>query len=276
MAKLLLGVVILAFGIYLAVAISLFVFQRRLIYPADPTRHSPAEVGLDIVRETRLDTPDGETLVAWYAPAQPGQPTLLYFHGNGGTLRIRADRIRRFLGEGLGVFMPAYRGYSGSTGSASEPALIADSKLAYDHLLGQGLRAENIVIYGESLGTGVAVQLAADRRAAAMVLEAPYVSLIDIAQRQYRFIPVKFFLLDTFASVDHIARINAPLLVMHGTEDRVIPLDSGQALFDAASQPKQMAVLRGAGHSDVYAFGAIQILRRFIDEHIRQPAMTGR
>jgi fermentation-respiration switch protein FrsA (DUF1100 family) len=276
MAKLLLGVVTLALSLYLALAISLLVFQRRLIYPADPARHSPAEAGLDTVREVSLKTADGETLVAWHAPARPGQPTLLYFHGNGGTLLARADRIRRFLGDGLGVFMPAYRGYSGSTGSPSEAALIADAKLAHDHLLGMGLRPEDIVIYGESLGTGVAVQLAADRRAAGVVLDAPYTSLLDIARLHYPFIPVKLFLLDTFASVDHIKRIDAPLLVMHGTEDRVIPLESGKALYDAANQPKQMAVLRGAGHSDLYAFGAMQILRRFIDEQVRQPVMTGR
>jgi uncharacterized protein len=276
MAKLLLGVVILTLGLYLALAISLFVFQRRLIYPADSARHSPAEAGLDTVQEVSLKTADGETLVAWHAPARPGQPTHLYFHGNGGTLQVRADRIRRFVADGLGVFMPAYRGYSGSTGSPSEAALIADAKLAHDHLLGMGLRPEDIVIYGESLGTGVAVQLAADRQSAGVVLDAPYASLLDIAQRHYRFIPVKLFLMDTFASIDHITRIDVPLLVMHGTEDRVIPLESGKALYDAADQPKQMAVLEGAGHSDLYAFGAMQILRRFIDEHIRQPVMTGR
>src|SRR5688572_6205879 len=178
MAKLLLGFVIFVLGAYLVVAISLFVFQRRLIYPADPTRHLPAEAGLDTVREVSLKAADGETLVAWHAPARPGQPTLLYFHGNGGTLLVRAERIRRFLGDGLGVFMPAYRGYSGSTGSPSEAALIADAKLAHDYLIGMGLPPEQIVIYGESLGTGVAVQLAADRRAAGVVLDAPYSSLL--------------------------------------------------------------------------------------------------
>jgi fermentation-respiration switch protein FrsA (DUF1100 family) len=272
MAKLLIGAVLLAAGLYLAIALSLFAFQRRLIYPADPARHSPAEAGLDIVREVTLSTPDGAELVAWYAPAQPGRPTLLYFHGNGGSLMIRADRIRRFLADGLGLFMPAYRGYSGSTGKPSEAALISDAKLAYDHLIGMGFRADQIVAYGESLGTGVAVQLAASRRTAGVVLDAPYSSLLDIAQRHYSFIPVKPFLLDTFASIDHITAIKAPLLVMHGAEDRVIPPDSGKALFDAAEQPKEMVVLTGAGHSDIYAFGAMQVLRRFIDQHFRQPA----
>jgi fermentation-respiration switch protein FrsA (DUF1100 family) len=274
MVKLLLGAVALVVGLYLVVALSLFAFQRRLIYPADPTRTSPAEAGFDIVREIALKTPDGEELVAWHAPAQPGKPTLLYFHGNGGTLLVRVDRIRRFLGDGLGLLMPAYRGYSGSTGKPSEAALVGDAQLAYDHLTGLGLRPDRIVAYGESLGTGVAVQLAASRRVAAVVLDAPYSSLLDIAQRHYGFIPVKMFLLDTFASIDHIGRIGAPLLVMHGAEDRIIPLDSGQALFDAAKQPKEMVVLTGAGHSDIYAFGAMQVLRKFIDEHVRQPAST--
>jgi fermentation-respiration switch protein FrsA (DUF1100 family) len=274
MVKLLLGAAALAIGLYLILVLSLFAFQRRLIYPADRARTSPAEAGLDIVREITLKTPDGAELVAWYAPAQPGRPTLLYFHGNGGTLLLRADRIRRFLADGLGLLMPAYRGYSGSTGKPSEAALIGDAQFAYDHLLATGLRPDQIVAYGESLGTGVAVQLAASRRVAAVVLDAPYSSLLDIAQRHYSFIPVKLFLLDTFASIDHIGRIAAPLLVMHGSEDRVIPLDSGKALFDAAKQPKEMVVLTGAGHSDIYTFGAMQVLRRFIDQHFRQPVNT--
>jgi fermentation-respiration switch protein FrsA (DUF1100 family) len=274
MVKLLTWAVLVVIGLYLAVALTLFVFQRRLIYPADPARHSPIEAGLDTVREVTLDTPDGEKLVAWYAPPQPGRPTLLYFHGNGGTLFIRADRIRRFLADGLGVFMPAYRGYSGSTGSPSEAALIADARLAYDHLITMGLRAEQIVVYGESLGTGVAVQLAASRQTAAVVLDAPFSSVTDIARRQYGFIPVKLFLLDTFASIDYIADIKVPLLIMHGTQDRIIPLDSSKALFEAAKQPKERVVLTGAGHSDIYSFGAMPVLRRFIDTHVPQPAIA--
>ena len=272
MVKLLIGAVLIVAGLYLLVAVSLFTFQRRLIYPVDPVRNSPTEAGLDVVREVTLTAEDGTELVAWYAPAQPGRPTLLYFHGNGGRLLIRADRIRRFLADGLGVFMPAYRGYSGSGGKPSETALIGDARLAYDHLIGLGLRAERIVAYGESLGTGVAVQLAASRRTAGVVLDAPYSSLLDVAQRHYRYIPVKLFLLDTFASIDYIARIDAPLLVMHGSEDGVIPLDSAKMLFEAAKHPKQMVVLTGAGHSDIYAHGAMQVLRRFIDERVSPPA----
>jgi fermentation-respiration switch protein FrsA (DUF1100 family) len=272
MLKLLLGLAALVIGLYLVVTLSLFALQRKLIYPADPTRHSPSEAGLDIVREVTLKTPDGEELVAWHAPAQPGRPTLLYFHGNGGTLLLRAERIRRFLGDGLGVFMPAYRGYSGSTGSPSEVALIADARLAYDHLIGQGLRPERIVVYGESLGSGVAVQLAASRQVAGVVLDAPFKSLLDVAQRHYSYVPVRPFLLDTFASDQYIAQVKAPVLIMHGTRDRVIPLDSGKALFEAASQPKEMVVLDGAGHSDIYSFGAMPVLRRFIEARMRESA----
>jgi fermentation-respiration switch protein FrsA (DUF1100 family) len=271
MKKLLIGAAVLTLGLYLAATLALFTLQRRLIYPADPTRHSPAEAGLDTVQEVVLTAEDGAQLVTWYAPAKPGRPTLLYFHGNGGTLLIRAERARRFVADGLGLFMPAYRGYSGSTGEPSETALIGDARFAYDHLIGLGLRADQIVAYGESLGTGVAVQLAASRQVAAVVLEAPFSSLADIAQRRYPYVWVKPFLLDNFASIDTITQIKAPLLVMHGTEDRVVPIDSGKALFDAALQTKELAVLTGAGHSDVYSHGAMQVLRRFIDRYIPQP-----
>ena len=277
MTKLLIGIGLFIAGLYLVLVLSLFVYQRSLIYPADPERNAPAEAGLDTVREVTLTAEDGTKLIAWNAPAQPGRPTLLYFHGNGGTLITRADRVRRFVAEGLGLLMPAYRGYSGSGGTPSETALISDARLAYDHLIGQGLRAEQIVVYGESLGTGVAVQLAASRRSAGVVLDAPFSSLLDIAQRRYRFAPVKTLLLDSFASIDYIARINAPLLVMHGTNDQVIPLDSAKTLFEAAKQPKEMAVLNGGGHSNLYSFGAMEVLRRFLDEHVtQQPAAAVR
>jgi fermentation-respiration switch protein FrsA (DUF1100 family) len=269
MARLLIGVVVLAAAAYLAVAVLLFVIQRRLIYPIDPTYHNPAEADLEnTVREVRLTTPDGVTLIAWQASAAPGKPTLLYFHGNGGGLIDRAERIKRFTREGYGLFMPAYRGYAGSGGAPSETALVADARLAYDHLIAEGLRPDQIAVYGESLGTGVAVQLAASRQVAAVVLDAPYTELAAIGQQLYPFLPVKLFLKDKFASIEHIGRVKAPILILHGSRDGTIPPRLGQALYEAAPSPKEIHIIEGAGHSDIYAFGAIQPLRSFLDKYL--------
>ena len=255
-------------ALYVIAAGSLYVFQRRLIYVPYPERVTPAEVGLDGVREVVLEAPDGARLIAWYAAAAPGRPTLLYFHGNAGGLATRADRISRFAGAGYGVFMPAYRGYSGSTGSPSEAAINADARLAYEYLRKGGVAERAIVLYGESLGSGVAVRLASERDVGAVILDAPYTSLPDVAKMLYPIMPVRTFMVDRYDSRKHIAAVRAPILILHGTNDTVIPLALGRALFEAAPEPKEMAVFQGAGHSDIYAHGAWPRLEAFLGAHL--------
>jgi fermentation-respiration switch protein FrsA (DUF1100 family) len=254
-----------ALGLYLVVAVSAYVFQRRLIYYPDPIYTTPADEDLDGVEEIRLATPDGETLIAWHARAEAGRPTILYFHGNAGDLASRAPRLQRFAGGGLGVFMPAYRGYSGSTGSPSEAALVADAQLAYEHLRKSGIPAGRIIVYGESLGTGVATQLAASREIGALVLDSPYTSIPDVGRWLYPFLPVETLTIDRFESKRYIGQVKAPILILHGTNDNTIPIELGRNLFQLAPEPKEMAELKGAGHSDIYLFGAWDKLRRFID-----------
>src|SRR5262245_42690306 len=130
-----------AVAVYGTVGLAAYLGQRRLMYLPDRARTPPAEVGLADVVERTIETPDGARLVAWYGKAQPGGPTLLYFHGNGGSLADRAPRIERFMNEGWGVYMLTYRGYGGSTGSPSEAANVADARLAYAALLREGVPA---------------------------------------------------------------------------------------------------------------------------------------
>lgn len=262
--KIALIIAALALAIYISIAGALYFFQRRLIYFPDPAYTTPSEAALNGVREITLDTPDGERLIGWFAAAAPEQPTFLYFHGNAGTLLDRAERVRRFAAQGYGVFMPAYRGYAGSTGEPSEKALIADANLAYDRLLELGTLPKDIIPYGESLGTGVAVQLAASRPVGALVLDAPYTSLSDVAKTLYPFIPVDRFMTDRFESKRHIASVKAPMLILHGTKDQTIPIAFGKALFDAAPEPKIFAPIEGAGHSDIYQFDALARLIAFL------------
>ena len=274
--KTLLIIACLIAGIYVIAAGSLFVFQRRLIYLPDTEREAPSEAGLSGVREVVLQTPDGVRLIAWYAPAATGKPTLLYFHGNAGSLSDRADRIKRFAGAGYGVFMPSYRGYSGSTGTPSEPAINADARLAYEHLRKLGVAERAIVLYGELLGSGVAVRLASEHPVGAVILDAPYTSLPDVGKLFYPVMPVQTFMVDRFDSKKHISAVRAPILILHGTNDEVVPLTLGQALFEAAPQPKEMAVLKGAGHSDIYAFGAFSRLDEFLRAHLREASGASR
>ena len=260
-----LSILAIAAAVYLAVTAALYFFQRSLIYFPDATYHSPSDAGLSGVEEVKLTTADGEQLIAWRALPAPGQPTLLYFHGNAGGLISRAERIVRFNKIGLGVFMPAYRGYSGSTGQPSEKALISDAITAYDYLRQQGVSPSDIIPYGESLGTGVAVQLASQKTVGALILDAPYTSLPAIGKRAYPFIPVETFMTDRFDSKRHIAKVDAPILIMHGTADNTIPIELGRALFEAAPGPKTFAAIEGAGHSDIYMFGALESLKGFLE-----------
>ena len=246
------------------VLLAVWMLQRRLIYFPDPTRHAPAAIGLNAVEEVVLARPDGARIVNWYAAAAPSNPTLLYFHGNGGNLAARADRIAAFQDSGLGVFMMSYRGYSGSTGSPSETKNVADALAAFDDLVRRGVPANAIILYGESLGSGVAVQVAAQRRAAAVVLDAPFTSLADVGARVYPFLPVHQAIADKYDSRSRIADIACPLLIVHGELDQVVPHDMGRQLFDAAKQPKDFASIANAGHSDHYEYGSFALIRDWI------------
>ncbi len=257
-------------GLYVILAVLLFIFQRNLLYRPDTDRISPAAAGLEGVEETELKTPDGETLIAWRAPPKPYKPVILYFQGNGGGLVLRRERAQRFLGAGYGLFMLAYRGYSGSTGSPTETRLIEDGLLAFDTLVNEGIKPGKIVVYGESLGTGVAVRVAAARRPGAVILDAPFTSIADVAKRGYGLFPVDLFLHDRFDNSKYIGSIRSPLLVLHGKLDAVVPVSLGKALFALAPEPKQMAVFDRGGHSDLYAYGAFQNIRSFIDANLKE------
>ena len=250
--------------LYVALFAGLYLVQDKLLYTVDPVHTTPAEAGLSDVAEFKLPTPDGETLVGWYGKARPGQPTLLYFHGQGGTLLARKPRFQRFMSEGWGVYAITWRGYGGSTGTPSEEHNVADAHLAYDALRRSGVAPEDIVIYGESLGTGVAVQLATKVDAVGLVLDAPYTSTADVAQERYPFFPVRLGMHDTYESSRFIGHVHIPLLILHGEDDRVIPMRFGQRLFALANEPKQLALFAHGRHSDLYFHGALDAVRTFI------------
>jgi fermentation-respiration switch protein FrsA (DUF1100 family) len=252
------------FAVYAVIAVAAFVLQRRLMYFPDPERVSPKSFNL-AVTERVIDAPDGARLIAWYAPAAPGQPTILYFHGNGGSLASRSERVRRYVSRGYGVLMLSYRGYSGSTGSPSESANVADAKLAYDALIKDGVEPDDIIVYGESLGSGVAVQVAADREVGGLALDAPYTTIVDVAVLAYPYLPVRPFVFDRYETVKYLPRVKAPLLVLHGEADQVIPVEMGKAVYAAANAPKEIATFPRAGHSDHHLHGSYDVLFRWID-----------
>jgi fermentation-respiration switch protein FrsA (DUF1100 family) len=252
--------------LYLLACIGVVLGERSLTFRPDPQPVSPERAGLVGVTQSHLKTPDGDTLVVWSAAPKPGQPTILYFHGNGDTLAYRAGRIARYQQDGYGVFMIAYPGYSGSTGSPTERRIIRAAAFAYDTLRASGVEPKDIIIYGESLGTNVALQTAVAKPALALILEAPFTSIVDAWRQFAPILPIRLLLRDQFDSLSIIGKLRMPLLIMHGEQDRLVSFRLGRALFEAAPEPKRFVAFPYAGHTNLYDFGAERVVRQFIDD----------
>jgi fermentation-respiration switch protein FrsA (DUF1100 family) len=239
--------------------------QRSLMYFPDGTRPSPTDAGVPELTPVSLETEDGLALLAWHVPPRTvGMPTLIYFHGNAGHIGMRGFKVRAFLNEGLGVLLTTWRGYSGNPGNPSEEGLYSDGRAAREFVRAHGGDDANQILYGESLGTGVAVHLACEAAPAAVVLEAPYSSIADVAADRMPFVPVKQLILDRFDSAEKIAAIGAPLLVVHGERDETIPIKFARALFQRASEPKEAEFIPEAGHADLHDFGLAAIVLDFL------------
>jgi fermentation-respiration switch protein FrsA (DUF1100 family) len=254
---------------YLAVLAYLYAFQRQLQYFPDRSRPQLGLLAEEGVREVWLTTADGLSLMSWYLPPREGRPVILYFHGNGGNIGYRADRLQRLGGEGYGVLLVGYRGYGGNPGSPSEAGLYADAQTARDFLGREGIVGGRLVLYGESLGSGVAVHMAAQRPVAAVILESPYTSVAALAQYHYPYIPASRLIWDRFDSLSRIGAVKAPLLILEGGRDAIVPPRFSQALFDAAPEPKESWLAPDAGHVNLDRFGGLDAAVSFIERRLR-------
>lgn len=243
-------------------------FELQAIYPFDGTRVLPVDAGELRLTEMALDTPDGETLILWVAPPVMNSPTILYFPGNAGNLATRIERFSHFLDMGYGVVALGYRGSSGSTGSPSEETLSADALLVFDAMAGLvGNPEGSVILYGESLGTAVATKIAATRDAHAMVLEAPFTSMPDLAKFQYPDIDLSEILTQIWDTAATIGAVQEPLFILHGTLDKLVPYDQGKAVLRlAGSAQKSIYPIEGVGHQGIWTAGAMKALYAFLDQ----------
>ena len=243
--------------------------ERKLVYPLDPTRISPTTAGVAQMREVLFETSD-ETLVLWVANPKQGKPVILYFHGNAGNLANRAQRFGEFIKRGYGVVAMAYRGSSGSTGVPSEKAISADAinvHLKLPDLVGNA----PVIYYGESLGTGVAISTLRNKAVSwsypvAIVLEAPYTSIPDTARRLYpKFGILSGVLKNQWDTKRHIQHVATPLLILHGTDDQLIPIEMGREVFDLSpATDKTFFAVRGADHNNIWQPQAKAALFQFL------------
>ncbi len=263
----LLIVILSAYG---AVAGLVFAFQRSLMYLPDRSVPRTADWDAADMTPVSLSTADGLELLAWYKPAaRPQGPVVAYFHGNGGHIGIRVYKVRPLLDAGFGVLLVSWRGYGGNDGSPSEEGFHEDAEAALAFLAGDGVAAGRVVLFGESLGSGPAVRLGAELAAAGtpvagIVLEAPFTSAAATAQYHYPWLPAYWLVLDRYESVRRIAGVSAPVLIVHGERDQVVPTRLGRRLLAAAREPKEGVFLPEAGHNDLFEHGAAAVEVRFI------------
>lgn len=243
-------------------AVTLSACQGSFIYHPDAAVVAP---DLDGVSVEHVRTADGETLVAWYAPPPSGAPVFLFFDGNGGRPQIWDGRWRRIREGGAGFLAVYYRGYSGSTGHPSEAGLHEDARAGYDWLIVHGYSAKDIIIDGFSLGSGVAVRLASERPARALVLEAPFTGVDDVAH--VRAGPLGALITDRFASRDYIAQVHMPVLIVHGDHDSLVPFAQGERLFALANQPKEFVRMPGSDHATLVRDGMYPHVFDFLARH---------
>jgi fermentation-respiration switch protein FrsA (DUF1100 family) len=259
-------IIVLGAGVYCAMVAFLYLAQRSFLYHPQPARISPAAAGLPGAEEAILETSDGERVIAWHIPPRGDKPVVIYFHGNGEVVASRLERHRNLTEAGNGLVALSYRGYMGSSGSPTEQGLLLDAEAAYRFATARH-PANPIVLWGHSLGSGVAVALAARHAVAKLILEAPFTSTVEVAAGLFPFVPVRWLMRDQFHSDQRIDAVRAPLLIMHGARDDVIPIRLGERLFELAHEPKRFVRFSDGGHDDLDRYGADAVAQGFIEEN---------
>ena len=254
---------IFAVVVYGGLLALMYLFQRSLMYFPDTTRTPSAAAGLPRAEEVTLTASDGESLIAWHVPPRDGKPVVLYFQGNAGASNLRVNRFSWLTADGTGLLALSYRGYGGSTGTPTEQGLIRDAQAAYDFARAR-YDAKRIVLFGESLGSAVATALATEREIGALILDAPFTSAADVGASAYPFAPVRWLMKDTWHTDRRIVRVKAPLLVLHGGRDGIIPIAFGERLFALAPEPKKFVRFPQGSHVNLDDHGAPKVIQEFL------------
>ena len=234
----LLQLISINFFLYLFVLVFLYFYQRNLLYLPNENNYSGDKISVDI-KKVKIQTSDDIELLGWYHEKNiKNYKTLVYFHGNAGSLENRIHKLNHFQDMNINFLIIAWRGFSGNNGKPSEQGLYEDGKSAINWLTKKGVDEKNLILYGESLGTGVATHLAQNKDYAGIILETPFTSMINAAKTFYPYIPVKLLLKDKFENYKKIKNINLPILVMHGEVDQIVPFSMGKKIYEIANEPK--------------------------------------
>jgi uncharacterized protein len=257
-------------ALYIAFAVILYVAQRSMMYFPETIHTAPGQAGLAEAEEVNLTASDGARITAWHVAPRDSKPVILYFHGNGGALRYRVERFRKLMSDGIGLVAVEYRGYGGSSGSPSESGLIADAEAAYAFAAAR-YPVRQLVLWGESLGSGIAVALAAAKPVGRVILEAPFTSAAAVAATHYWYMPVRLLMKDQFRSDERIGNVTAPVLILHGANDHTVPYAMGERMFELTKAPKHIVRFLDGDHEDLDRYGALHAVARFLSGDLDQP-----
>ena len=261
----LLEVIIGVILIYLSILVLLFIFQRNLMYLPEENNYSGDKIKVDI-EKVKINTSDNLDLLGWFHKKDLKKfKTILYFHGNAGKLENRIHKLNHFKDMEVNFLIIAWRGFSGNKGKPSEKGLYIDGNSATKWLKNLGLNEEDIILYGESLGTGIATEIAQNSNFAGLILETPFTSMVDAAKNVYPYIPVGLLLKDRYENYKKIKNINIPILVMHGEADQIVPFRMGKKIYDIAKQPKYYHFTKYDDHMMEYDDKLVIALKSFVD-----------
>ena len=262
--KNLLQLILIIFLLYFFVLVFLYFYQRNLLYLPNENNYSQDKISVDI-QKVKILTSDNIELLGWYHEKNlKDHKTLVYFHGNAGSLENRIHKLNHFKNMNINFLIIAWRGFSGNNGKPTEEGLYIDGKSAIDWLIKKGVDEKNLILYGESLGTGVATHLAQNKNYAGVILETPFTSMIDTAKKFYPYIPVSLLLKDKFENYKKIKNINSPILVMHGEVDQIVPFFMGKKIYELANKPKYSYFTKYDDHMMEYDENLVLALKSFL------------
>ncbi|MDA8077574.1 MAG: alpha/beta hydrolase [Nitrospiraceae bacterium] len=270
--RMLLYPVLIVSGLYLVILGYAWLRQGSMLYfPSREITLTPADIGL-VYEDVTLTTSDGLKIAAWHIPA--GTPAargvVLFSHGNAGNISDRLDSIRIFHSLNLAVLIYDYRGYGRSEGSPTEEGTYKDALAVWDHLVHvRGIQPEKIILFGRSLGSAVATEVALRKKAGALIIESGFTSVPDLGSRFYPFLPVRLIARFRYATVDKVGRITIPKLIIHSPRDEIIPFEHGRALFEKAAEPREFLQIRGGHNEGFLVSGGLYVsgLEGFISKH---------
>ena len=252
------------FVIYFLVLVFLYFYQRSLLYHPNENNYSGDKISVDI-EKVKIQTSDNIELLGWYHEKNlKDYKTLVYFHGNAGSLENRIHKLNHFQDMNINFLIVAWRGFNGNKGKPSEKGLYVDGKSTIDWLIKKGVDEKNLILYGESLGTGVASHLAQNKNYAGVILETPFTSMIDAAKNFYPYIPVNLLLKDKFENYKKVKNINSPILIMHGEVDQIVPFSMGKKIYELANNPKYSYFTKYDNHMMEYDEKLVLALKSFL------------